>query len=203
MRFRDVQSQGHRRRAAAAGDAPSRDTSRPATPGERTRRKTAHLIVLAAIATLLPLRVNAAAALPNAPADTAAVYTEVVRSSCYVPGRDGTRLAMNLYRPAVNGAAVENPFPVVFVFTPYRARYRGDAGNVVETVDAPELGLRSLIGRRVTSGCPARGQWAGAPARRALSLVRSGTGIQTCSPSPAGNGPLPAYSRFAVRERLL
>lgn len=42
------------------------------------------------------------------------LYDEWVRTSQYLPTRDGTRLAVDLYRPAVDGKAVERPFPVVW-----------------------------------------------------------------------------------------
>jgi uncharacterized protein len=61
--------------------------------------------VSAAVAAVLPAETGLAAQNPGAPA---AAYTEVVRSSFYVPVRDGTRLAVNVYRPAVNGRAVED-----------------------------------------------------------------------------------------------
>ena len=67
------------------------------------------------------------------------------RQSLYVPVRDGTRLAMNIYRPAQNGEAVEEPLPVIFAFTPYRARYRDADGKVVEEALSDRLALRSLI----------------------------------------------------------
>jgi predicted acyl esterase len=53
-------------------------------------------------------------------------YHEVASTSLYVPVRDGTRLAVSIYRPAENGVAVSTPYPVIFVFTPYRARYRDE-----------------------------------------------------------------------------
>jgi uncharacterized protein len=52
------------------------------------------------------------------------------RESVYVPVRDGTRLAMNILRPARDGALLEEPQPVIFAFTPYRARYRTANGGV-------------------------------------------------------------------------
>jgi uncharacterized protein len=52
------------------------------------------------------------------------------RQSVYVPTRDGTRLAMNVLRPAKNGALLEEPQPVVFAFTPYRARIRDANGRI-------------------------------------------------------------------------
>ena len=72
-------------------------------------------------------------------------YSDSERTSFYVPVRDGTNLAMNVYRPAVDGHVVEEPLPTIFVFTPYRARHFDNDGNIVETVDSGELGLRHLI----------------------------------------------------------
>src|SRR3954471_9114113 len=57
---------------------------------------------------------------------------DVVRTSLYVPVRDGTRLAVNIYRPAFADRPVAGRMPVIFAFTPYRARYRADDGRVVE-----------------------------------------------------------------------
>ncbi len=53
------------------------------------------------------------------------------RESVYVPVRDGTRLAMNVLRPSENGALLETSQPVVFAFTPYRARYRNADGRII------------------------------------------------------------------------
>jgi len=64
-----------------------------------------------------------------------------VRRSLYVPVRDGTRLAVNIYHKA--GAA--EPRPTVFVFTPYRARFRDKDGTVRETGLDDRLALRALI----------------------------------------------------------
>ncbi|WP_338446403.1 CocE/NonD family hydrolase [Pelagerythrobacter marensis] len=72
-------------------------------------------------------------------------YTDYSRSSLYVPVRDGTRLAVNIYRPA-NGNVVERrKLPVIFVFTPYRARYFDKDGLVREIALSDRLALRSLI----------------------------------------------------------
>ena len=81
---------------------------------------------------------------PNPAHDSAPLYSGFVRSSFYVPVRDGTRLAMNVYRPAVNGRAVEERLPVLFLFTPYRARFRNEEGATVETGIAPNLGLAHM-----------------------------------------------------------
>ncbi|HSG56364.1 MAG TPA: CocE/NonD family hydrolase [Paracoccaceae bacterium] len=72
-------------------------------------------------------------------------YPEVERQSLYVPVRDGTRLAVNIYRPA-NAAGVEaGRLPVIFAFTPYRARFTDAQGKVQETALGDGLALRSLI----------------------------------------------------------
>lgn len=68
-----------------------------------------------------------------------------VRKSIYVPVRDGTRLAINIYRPARGGQAINEPLPVVFAFTPYRARFRDEEGKVREVALEDGLALRSLL----------------------------------------------------------
>lgn len=74
-----------------------------------------------------------------------AAAPEYLRQSLYVPVRDGTRLAVNIYRPATGGQAITDPKPVVFVFTPYRARFKDDKGKVNETALDDNLGLQSLL----------------------------------------------------------
>src|SRR5690606_15617736 len=68
----------------------------------------------------------------SAMAVSAQPYPDVTRSSLYVPVRDGTKLAVNIYRPANGAEPVAERLPVIFVFTPYRARYRDEQGKVVE-----------------------------------------------------------------------
>ncbi|MFC4003829.1 CocE/NonD family hydrolase [Prauserella oleivorans] len=57
------------------------------------------------------------------------LYDEWVRTSQYVPMRDGTRLAVDLYRPAVDGRAVDTPHPVVWEHQLSRAS-RAEDGTV-------------------------------------------------------------------------
>lgn len=78
---------------------------------------------------------------PAAPAP----YPDVQRSSLYVPVRDGTRLAVNIYRPVRQGQVEAAPLPVIFAFTPYRARFRDAAGKVQDVALEDRLALRSLI----------------------------------------------------------
>ena len=65
----------------------------------------------------------------------------VQRQSLYVPVRDGTRLAVNIYRPT---AASPARHPTIFAFTPYRARYFKD-GKIEETFDQKIFGFRDLV----------------------------------------------------------
>lgn len=83
-------------------------------------------------------------AMPAA-ATQAAEYEDVVRTSLYVPVRDGTKLAVNIYQPANGATATTERLPVIFVFTPYRARFRDEQGKVQETALTDTLALRSLI----------------------------------------------------------
>ncbi|HQS69748.1 MAG TPA: CocE/NonD family hydrolase, partial [Novosphingobium sp.] len=75
----------------------------------------------------------------------APAYPDVVRTSSYVPVRDGTRLAVNVYRPARDGVAETAPLPVIFSFTPYRARFTDKDGKVEDMALSDRLALRSLI----------------------------------------------------------
>ena len=52
---------------------------------------------------------------------------EVTRSSLYVPARDGTRLAVDFYRPETGG-----PVPAVLLFTPYYRRFALGAGSAAD-----------------------------------------------------------------------
>lgn len=47
------------------------------------------------------------------------IYTDSVRTSQYVTVRDGTRLAIDIYRPVSGGKPAEAKLPVVLVATPY------------------------------------------------------------------------------------
>lgn len=72
-------------------------------------------------------------------------YPDVVRSSIHVAVRDGTRLAVNIYRPAAGAVTEQARLPVIFAFTPYRARFRDASGKVEELALGDRLALRSLI----------------------------------------------------------
>lgn len=80
-----------------------------------------------------------------ATAGRASDYPDVQRQSLYVPVRDGTKLAVNLYHPAVDGQRIDGKMPVIFVFTPYRARFHDKDGAVQEVALDDRMALRSLI----------------------------------------------------------
>ncbi|WP_157995147.1 CocE/NonD family hydrolase [Peristeroidobacter soli] len=64
-------------------------------------------------------------------------YNEAIRRSIYVPARDGVRLAVDYYLPAVNGRVARGKFPILFEYTRYgRAVPRPDGGTV-RWADAP------------------------------------------------------------------
>ena len=89
------------------------------------------------------------------------------RESHYVTVRDGTRLAMNLYRPAIDGRPVTTPHPVVFAFTPYRARFHNAEGQVSELAQFTGYGLADLPERGyVIAIADIRGKGASFGARR-------------------------------------
>ncbi|WP_294298367.1 CocE/NonD family hydrolase [uncultured Sphingomonas sp.] len=64
----------------------------------------------------------------------------IERHSLYVSVRDGTRLAVNVYRRAGD----PGPVPTIFAFTPYRARYLKD-GAVAQTFDQAIFGFPALV----------------------------------------------------------
>lgn len=68
------------------------------------------------------------------------LYEDWVRSSLYVPVRDGTRLAVDIYRPAVNGQPVDDPLPVLWTHHRYHRANVQANGEVTGILDqAPEL----------------------------------------------------------------
>lgn len=58
------------------------------------------------------------------------LYASYQRSSVYIPTRDGTRLAADIYRPLHNGAVVETPYPVIWMHTPYIRGTRAADGSI-------------------------------------------------------------------------
>lgn len=69
-----------------------------------------------------------------------ALYDDVQRSSVHVPAADGTRLAIDIYRPMRDGRVETAPLPVIFQFTPYNRATRLPDGTVQPYAKFP-LGL--------------------------------------------------------------
>ncbi len=69
------------------------------------------------------------------------IYDEWVRVSQYVEVRDGTHLAVDLYRPSVDGVPVDEPLPLIWTHHRYhRANVEAD-GHIYGIVNYfPELG---------------------------------------------------------------
>ena len=61
--------------------------------------------------------IAAAAEFDPHPPQAPAVYADQVRTSFYLPMRDGAKLAVDLYRPARDGKPVEGRFPVIWQAT--------------------------------------------------------------------------------------
>ena len=127
-------------------------------PPYRKRRSHARLALSAALT---------AALLISTMAQAGAADPHIARSSIYVPVRDGTRLAVNIYRPAVDGRPVDTKQPIVFAFTPYRARYFDKDHKLVELLDDKIFGLRDLVkSGYVVATADVRGKGASFGARR-------------------------------------
>jgi len=62
------------------------------------------------------------------------LYQEYVKTSQYIPVRDGTKLAANFYRPAKDGKPVDTPHPVIWMLSPYYRDILGDG-----SVSLPDL----------------------------------------------------------------
>jgi len=77
-------------------------------------------------------------------------FPDQIKSSFYLPMRDGVRLAVDLYRPGINGKAAEGKFPVVWHHT-FDRHYVGVAATsaVAATPDLTKYGyVVALVERR-------------------------------------------------------
>jgi putative CocE/NonD family hydrolase len=72
-------------------------------------------------------------------------YPDVVRTTELVAVRDGVRLAVSVYRPAVNGIAVTDTLPVLFSFTPYLTRRIDASGKTIDTLAAKNPRNRPFV----------------------------------------------------------
>jgi uncharacterized protein len=91
----------------------------------------------------------AATVLP-AHASAPPLYAESVRTSQYVTVRDGTRLAIDIYRPVVGGKPVEKKLPVILVATPYHRS--SENNNEILTFLAPRGTHRNIFAEILKHG---------------------------------------------------
>jgi len=64
------------------------------------------------------------------------IYSEWTRTSRYLTVRDGTRLAIDYYRPAIKGVPTDRPYPVILDATPYHRAAVKD-GKVMDFLVMP------------------------------------------------------------------
>jgi putative CocE/NonD family hydrolase len=92
-------------------------------------------------------------------------YNDWIKTSQYVTVRDGTRLAVDIYRPAIDGRVVEQRFPVVWMHTPYRRAFVDASGKVINSIFGNYLGELLKHGY-VVAAVDTRGRGASFGARR-------------------------------------
>jgi putative CocE/NonD family hydrolase len=109
------------------------------------RNPSARPLLLASLLILASLRVSAAVPAPQSPKKISVFgkysgYSEVVydgwvRSSRYVTARDGTRLAIDVFRPTRKGTVATEKLPVVWTHHRYQRAQR-EKGKVYTIVDS-------------------------------------------------------------------
>ena len=94
-------------------------------------------------------------------------FSDRVLESRYVEVRDGTKLAVDIFRPAVDGVAVDEAFPVVWHHTPYRRARITEDGERVSALEGQGSGLLHLTDYGyVVAAVDTRGRGASFGARR-------------------------------------
>ncbi|MBD3415278.1 MAG: CocE/NonD family hydrolase [Candidatus Aminicenantes bacterium] len=67
------------------------------------------------------------------------LYDQWVRESLYITVRDGTKLAADIHRPAINGKPVGMPLPLIWVHTRYHRANYTEQGDVATYMGNPAL----------------------------------------------------------------
>lgn len=117
------------------------------------RRRLASVVLCLGLVVLAPAAAPAQGAAPDSgrvsePGEyrgyTEARYDDWVRKSRYIRVRDGTRLAADILRPAVDGEPVEEPMPVVWTYHRYHRADVRENGSVrtIAAMPTPEALLR-------------------------------------------------------------
>ena len=79
------------------------------------------------------------------------VYAEWVRTSEYIEVRDGTKLAADIIRPAVNGIPVDDPLPVILALERYH-RSALHEGKVLSKLDSYPMNIHSWMKKILAHG---------------------------------------------------
>jgi len=74
-----------------------------------------------------------------------AVYDGWVRTSQYVTVRDGTRIAIDIFRPTKQGVLHEEPLPVIWEHRRYQRASIDEDGNVSSQLDRPDHPMRKVV----------------------------------------------------------
>lgn len=102
------------------------------------------------------------------------LYDERIRSSRFVKMRDGTSLAIDIYRPAREGKAVEDRYPVIWAMTPYRRAFIAD-GEIRLSGGLQHWDVRELTDYGyVVAIADARGKGASFGTRRGMTDTSEG-----------------------------
>jgi uncharacterized protein len=92
-----------------------------------------------------------------------AIYAnEYETTSRYVQVRDGTKLAMDLYRPKdkATGKVIETPLPVIWMHTPYNRRYDNNSRELATVENYPGMAGRLVKYGYVVATVDFRGLYA-------------------------------------------
>jgi putative CocE/NonD family hydrolase len=101
-----------------------------------------------ALTCLLTLTLLAQSAPP--PRASEETYSNSIRTSQYITVRDGTRLAIDIYRPESGGQPVDRKLPVILVATPY---HRSSENNgEIRTFLAPQGNHRNIFAELLKHG---------------------------------------------------
>jgi putative CocE/NonD family hydrolase len=101
-----------------------------------------------ALGCLLTLTLLAQSAPP--PRASQETYSNSIRTSQYITVRDGTRLAIDIYRPESGGQPVDRKLPVILVATPY---HRSSENNgEIRTFLAPQGNHRNIFAEILKHG---------------------------------------------------
>jgi putative CocE/NonD family hydrolase len=84
-------------------------------------------------------------------------YDGYQRTSQYIQGRDGTKLAVDIFRPTKNGQVAQEPLPVIWTHTRYHRASIKDDGSVMTVLDASKWAVELMKHGYVVASMDTRG----------------------------------------------